>query len=87
MGNRRTKASFRQIEFDAAFGGARRDEEKSRAKEHIFSGTQSIDGNQIAATRVVVIIQYSEGSEKVCVFSLCQIGLKLTLRVHIPRTH
>ncbi|OGS35860.1 MAG: sulfate adenylyltransferase small subunit [Elusimicrobia bacterium RIFOXYB2_FULL_49_7] len=29
--------SLRQGQFDAAFGGARRDEEKSRAKERIFS--------------------------------------------------
>lgn len=30
-------ASLDQYKFDAAFGGARRDEEKSRAKERIFS--------------------------------------------------
>jgi sulfate adenylyltransferase subunit 2 len=30
-------AALRKYEFDAAFGGARRDEEKSRAKERIFS--------------------------------------------------
>ncbi len=30
-------AALREGEFDAAFGGARRDEEKSRAKERIFS--------------------------------------------------
>ena len=30
-------AALKQYEFDAAFGGARRDEEKSRAKERIFS--------------------------------------------------
>lgn len=29
--------SLREMKFDAAFGGARRDEEKSRAKERIFS--------------------------------------------------
>ena len=29
--------SLKEYEFDAAFGGARRDEEKSRAKERIFS--------------------------------------------------
>ena len=28
---------FNKYKFDAAFGGARRDEEKSRAKERIFS--------------------------------------------------
>jgi sulfate adenylyltransferase subunit 2 len=32
-----TEAGARQYGFDAAFGGARRDEEKSRAKERIFS--------------------------------------------------
>jgi sulfate adenylyltransferase subunit 2 len=31
------KTALRQHGFDAAFGGARRDEEKSRAKERIFS--------------------------------------------------
>jgi sulfate adenylyltransferase subunit 2 len=31
------KQALTQFEFDAAFGGARRDEEKSRAKERIFS--------------------------------------------------
>jgi sulfate adenylyltransferase subunit 2 len=31
------KQALAQFEFDAAFGGARRDEEKSRAKERIFS--------------------------------------------------
>jgi sulfate adenylyltransferase subunit 2 len=31
------KAGLDELQFDAAFGGARRDEEKSRAKERIFS--------------------------------------------------
>ncbi|MBQ0822715.1 sulfate adenylyltransferase subunit CysD [Microvirga sp. HBU67558] len=31
------KQALEQYEFDAAFGGARRDEEKSRAKERVFS--------------------------------------------------
>ena len=31
------KQALKQWQFDAAFGGARRDEEKSRAKERIFS--------------------------------------------------
>ncbi|MCS6040233.1 sulfate adenylyltransferase subunit 2 [Klebsiella pneumoniae subsp. pneumoniae] len=35
--NRRAEAGAEQIGFDAAFGGARRDEEKSRAKERIYS--------------------------------------------------
>ena len=34
---RRCKQALDKYEFDAAFGGARRDEEKSRAKERIFS--------------------------------------------------
>ena len=34
-------------QFDAVFGGARRDEEKSRAKERIYSlGIKTIDGTQ-----------------------------------------
>ena len=36
-GRPRTETSTDEYEFDAAFGGARRDEEKSRAKERIFS--------------------------------------------------
>ena len=35
--DRRTKSSLDKHKFDAAFGGARRDEEKSRAKERVFS--------------------------------------------------
>ena len=31
------EAGARQVQFDAAFGGARRDEEASRAKERVFS--------------------------------------------------
>ena len=31
------KQALDKYEFDVAFGGARRDEEKSRAKERIFS--------------------------------------------------
>lgn len=31
------KKAFDKYNFDAAFGGARRDEEKSRAKERIYS--------------------------------------------------
>ncbi|MGL5623676.1 sulfate adenylyltransferase subunit CysD, partial [Cetobacterium sp.] len=31
------KQALNQYKFDAAFGGARRDEEKSRAKERVFS--------------------------------------------------
>ena len=33
-----------KYKFDAAFGGARRDEEKSRAKERIYSGINFING-------------------------------------------
>ena len=31
------KQALNQYQFDAAFGGARRDEEKSRAKERVYS--------------------------------------------------
>ena len=37
MKTRGLKQALDQYQFDAAFGGARRDEEKSRAKERIFS--------------------------------------------------
>ena len=45
--------------FDAAFGGARRDEEKSRAKERVFSfrDQQSPLGPQAPAARAVVALQ------------------------------
>ena len=35
------KQALDKYKFDAAFGGARRDEEKSRAKERIFSFERS----------------------------------------------
>ena len=35
--HRRVLHALDKYKFDAAFGGARRDEEKSRAKERIFS--------------------------------------------------
>ncbi len=38
------KQALTQYKFDAAFGGARRDEEKSRAKERIFSFRTSTHG-------------------------------------------
>jgi sulfate adenylyltransferase subunit 2 len=37
MKTRSLKQALEQHHFDAAFGGARRDEEKSRAKERVFS--------------------------------------------------
>ena len=47
--------------FDAAFGGARRDEEKSRAKERIFSfRTQPRVGPQEPAARAVEPLQCPE---------------------------
>jgi sulfate adenylyltransferase subunit 2 len=44
--------------FDAAFGGARRDEEKSRAKERVFSFRYSPTqmGAQGAAPRALVAL-------------------------------
>lgn len=36
--------AIKKYEFDAAFGGARRDEEKSRAKERVFSVRDEIGG-------------------------------------------
>ena len=47
--------ALREGNYDAAFGGARRDEEKSRAKERIFSfrDTPGPVGSQESAPRVV----------------------------------
>ena len=53
------KQALDKYGFDAAFGGARRDEEKSRAKERIFSfrTRQPPLGPEEAAARAVVALQ------------------------------
>lgn len=52
------KQALNKYGFDAAFGGARRDEEKSRAKERIYSSvTASIAGIRKSAPGAVAQLQ------------------------------
>ena len=55
------KQALEQYGFDAAFGGARRDEEKSRAKERVFSfrDTQPSLGSEEPAARAVEPVQHA----------------------------
>ena len=57
------KQALDKYGFDAAFGGARRDEEKSRAKERIFSlpHRQSSLGPEEPAARAVEPLQRAQG--------------------------
>ena len=51
------KQALDKYKYDAAFGGARRDEEKSRAKKGLFhSETLSSMGSQKSASRALVFI-------------------------------
>ena len=74
------KQALEEYQFDAAFGGARRDEEKSRAKERIFhSVPPSIVGIQKRSSlnfgHFTIFVKLKV---KVCVFSHCRIGLNWT---------
>ncbi len=55
-----------QYGFDAAFGGARRDEEKSRAKERVFSLPQRRAplGSEAAAPRALVAVQRAQAPRR-----------------------
>ena len=68
------KQALDQYGFDLAFGGARRDEEKSRAKERVFSirSRAAPLGSQGAAPRAVAALQRPQRSpgESVRVFPL-----------------
>jgi 3'-phosphoadenosine 5'-phosphosulfate sulfotransferase (PAPS reductase)/FAD synthetase len=46
--------------FDAARGGARRDEERSRAKERIFSWRAAPLGPKASACRAMAPLQYAQ---------------------------
>lgn len=56
--------------FDAAFGGARRDEEKSRAKERIFSFvTVFISGilkTSVLSCGIFIMLRFIKGKVSVC---------------------
>ena len=53
------KQALNKYGFTAAFGGGRRDEEKSRAKERIFSCSTSM-GSQKSTSRNVETLQYRD---------------------------
>ncbi len=57
---RASRKRFDDHQFDAAFGGGRRDEEKSRAKERVFSFRNSAPpmGSQESASRTVAVVQH-----------------------------
>ena len=66
------KQALDHYSFDAAFGGARRDEEKSRAKERIFSIRSAAPlGSEAAAPRAVAHLQRPQApGESMRVFPL-----------------
>jgi sulfate adenylyltransferase subunit 2 len=71
------KQALDQYGFDAAFGGARRDEEKSRAKERIFSfrtSTHQWDPKTSAPSFGTCSMQKSI-NQRVFGYFLSQIGL------------
>ena len=53
-----------KYKFDAAFGGARRDEEKSRAKERIFSLTSATDFEILFEVLSIISFRRDMGSVK-----------------------
>ena len=63
--------------FDAAIGGARRDEETSRAKERVVLAPQrpSSLGPEAPAARAVAALQYAQAAAaRACASSRCPIG-------------
>ena len=76
--------------FDAAFGGARRDEEKSRAKERVFSHAQRQGpvGSQAPASRAVASPeQPSRSGRKRPRLSLVELDRARRLALHPRREH
>ncbi len=64
--------------FDAAFGGARRDEEKSRAKERVYSfrdAKQPFGTRKISVLNCGICIMARSIKAKVFVCSHCLTGL------------
>ena len=58
------KQALDKYKFDAAFGGARRDEEKSRAKERVlsFRTAQHRWDPEESAPRILASLQYAQGA-------------------------
>ena len=76
--------------FDAAFGGARRDEEKSRAKERIFSfrSAEPCLGPAQSAARAVAAVQYPHQARRIHAgVSAVQLDRARRLGIHHGREH
>ena len=76
--------------FDAAFGGARRDEEKSRAKERIFSlrNAQSPLGSQAPAAGALEALQRAQAPRREPArVSALELDRARHLALHPPREH
>ena len=76
--------------FDAAFGGARRDEEKSRAKERIFSfrSAQHRWDPKNAAARALAPLQRAQAPGRIDPrLPAVELDRARHLAVHLPREH
>ena len=84
------KQALDKYGFDAAFGGARRDEEKSRAKERIFSfrSAQHRWDPKTAAPGTVVALQHAQAQGREHPgLSDVQLDRTRHLAVHLPGKH
>ncbi len=80
----------RAWQFDAAFGGARRDEEKSRAKERVFSFRNAAHelGPEAAAAGAVASRQYaSEAGRKHAGVSAVELDRARRVDLYLSRGH
>ena len=84
------KQALDKYGFDLAFGGARRDEEKSRAKERIFSfrSAQHRWDPEVAASRTMAPLQRAQeqGRKHPCV-SAVQLDRARRLAIHLFRAY
>ena len=84
------KQALDHYKFDAAFGGARRDEEKSRAKERVFSLAVSRTslGPEEPAPRTLAPVQHPQASRrKFPRLSAVELDRGGRLGLHRPRRH
>ncbi len=84
------KQALDKYGFDAAFGGARRDEEKSRAKERVFSFRSANHRwdpkNQRPELWNLYNAKKAKG-ESIRVFPISQLDRARHLAIHPPREH
>jgi len=82
------KQALDKYGFDAAFGGARRDEEKSRAKERIFSFREPSLGPEKPAPGAVEFVQCAQiqGREHPCIPDL-ELDRAGYMAIHPPGKH